>query len=630
MAYSGRPIKQPLYLLEFSKAWARSQEIAEFGRCTTMRNIRILPKLLAGFVIVSLIIVAVGTFGVRGDSRIADDLHAVARNALPSATNILRLQGAMSAIRTAELSLMIPGRNDIARNAQYAKFTSSLNQVMAAEKVYEPMTKTPAEAALWKRFKDTWGDWWKEHDAFLEMEKQYHAAPSDKLYQQMVDQVFVQEQLPFDAELKILSDLELLQYQYTALTVKEGDSTSAQVRRVTLAGLLVGPVLALLFGVLLALSISRPLKRGVAFAERVAGGDLTQRFPMMRRDEVGQLAAALNIMAERLRDLVANIRDNAVLVASSSSELSSTAARLAEGAQSQASALEESSASVEQLSASVDLVSDHARSQSAAVEEGSSAMKRVNVSIGEVSDSLREIATLAEKSVEQSSEGATAVREVAQGIGLIAQSSERIGGIVSVISDIADQTNLLALNASIEAARAGENGRGFAVVAEEVSKLAERSSASTKEIAALIKNSVQQVRRGVETARGSQGAMEQIRSSSEKVREMISRLSGSIDRQVADIGRLQAALDNVSKMSRGISAATEEQTGTARHVSHAVEAVNGVTQDTAAAAEQMSAATSRLTDMAQSLSGLMTRFRLADDTGHAVAATPAPEGTSPL
>ena len=116
--------------------------------------------------------------------------------------------------------------------------------------------------------------------------------------------------------------------------------------------------------------------------------------------------------------------------------------------------------------------------------------------------------------------------EVVDGINLIAGSSEKIGGIVTVISDIADQTNLLALNASIEAARAGEHGRGFAVVADEVSKLADRSSSSTKEIEALIKESVKNVTKGVETATGSQAAMEQIRGASQKVKDMIGGAHG--------------------------------------------------------------------------------------------------------
>ena len=135
-----------------------------------------------------------------------------------------------------------------------------------------------------------------------------------------------------------------------------------------------------------------------------------------------------------------------------------------------------------------------------------------------MSSSLTEIPELANKSVANAVDGAQAVLQVVNSINRIAASSEKISRIVSVISDSADQTNLLALNASIEAARAGEHGRGFAVVAEEVSKLADRSSASTKEIESLIKESVTD---GILTAQGSQTAMVQIPDVSQKVKEMI-------------------------------------------------------------------------------------------------------------
>jgi methyl-accepting chemotaxis protein len=377
--------------------------------------------------------------------------------------------------------------------------------------------------------------------------------------------------------------------------------------------LVAGLAAAALIGIGVALAITRsitkPLRQGVTFAQIIAAGDFTHHLDSSQKDEVGELAQALNSMVDRLTEIVTAVQENAEKVASSSEEISTSAQRLAEGAQSQASTLEETSASVEELTASVDQVAKHAQSQASAVEQGSSSMTQVQKSVEEVSSSLTEISGLAAKSVENAMHGAKAVQQVVEGINRIATGSERIGGIVDVISDIADQTNLLALNASIEAARAGENGRGFAVVADEVSKLADRSAASTKEIENLIKESVKNVSEGVKTAMGSQAAIEQIRDASQRVRNMIETLSGSMSQQVAAVKLLTSALSNVSDMSKSISAATEEQSTSARQVSKAVEDVNDVTQAAASAAEEMSASTEQLSTMAQELQRLMAQFK---------------------
>ena len=143
-----------------------------------------------------------------------------------------------------------------------------------------------------------------------------------------------------------------------------------------------------------------------------------------------------------------------------------------------------------------------------------------------------------------------------------------------------------------------------------MSKLADRSAASTKEIESLIKESVKNVTRGVETAKGSQVAMEQIRAASQTVKDMIAGLSDSMTQQVGAVKELSKALGNVSEMSQSISAATEEQKTNAKQVSKAVEAVNEVTQSAASAAEEMSSATEQLSSMAQELQQLMAQFKI--------------------
>jgi methyl-accepting chemotaxis protein len=365
--------------------------------------------------------------------------------------------------------------------------------------------------------------------------------------------------------------------------------------------------------ILVSRSITRPIMKAVGLMRQIEQGNFAVHVESSGTDETGRMLASLNAMVENVSSMIHAVQRGSEQLASSSEQITASAVKLAEGAQSQASTLEETSASVEQLTASVDQVAAHAQSQSAAVEQGSSSMEQVHHSIEDVSKSLAEIAGLAGKSVDNAREGARAVSEVVDGINLIAGSSEKIGGIVTVISDIADQTNLLALNASIEAARAGEHGRGFAVVADEVSKLAERSSLSTKEIEGLIRESVRNVTRGVETARGSQAAMEQIGAASRTVQEMISALAESMAQQVGAVKEMTRALENVSEMSRSITAATAEQTTSAKQVSIAVENVNEVTQSAASAAEQMSASTVQLSRLSQELMGMAARFKVRGD-----------------
>ncbi|HUI70474.1 MAG TPA: methyl-accepting chemotaxis protein [Spirochaetia bacterium] len=582
---------------------------------------KLIVKLLGAFILVSLIIAVIGLAGLLGADTLTARILDIGTRQMPRSNALLTIREAIISVEDAENMLLIKGATAEIKKDAYDTFTDAKKRMDDALKMYTVYALKGDESALWKQFLLAMTAWNTDHEQFVRLSQYNDSNPSDDIYNQMYDQAEKYSQVSIDPVLKLLEQDNDLQVKGAADAVALAKAAAARIRIISYACLVIGPIMALILGVLIALSITRPLARGVAFAKRVASGDLTTRLGDGQRGELGELAAALNAMSAQLSQIVATIQSSADQVATSSKEISATALSVAEGAQGQATTLEETSASVEELSSSVEVVSGHASSQASAADKGTSTMQMVEKSILTASNNLGEISGLASSSVESSQDGARAVGRVVEAMSLISESSSKIGGIVSVISDIADQTNLLALNASIEAARAGEHGRGFAVVAQEVSKLAERSSSATKEIEGLIKESVKKVGQGVEIASESQAAMERIKISSQKVQEMIGDLSRAMDEQVAAIKALAAALANVSEMSMSISAATEQQTLNAKQVSAAVENVNELAQSAASSAKELSASTEGLAGMAQSLQEVVGHFKINPAEAGATSAT---------
>jgi methyl-accepting chemotaxis protein len=220
-----------------------------------------------------------------------------------------------------------------------------------------------------------------------------------------------------------------------------------------IVAVIVGTLGAMLFGIFLSLSITRPLAAAVRHAKGIADGNLgagIERRFLERKDEAGELARSLAAMDSSLQAVVSTVQVSADNVSTESQELSNMAQSMSQGAAEQASSAEEVSAAVEQMAGTIRQVLDNAQATE---------------SIGK-------------KAAADAGKGAAAVERA---IASMKDITSRIG----IIDEIARQTNLLALNAAIEAARAGDAGKGFAVVASEVRKLAERSQTAAGEIARL-------------------------------------------------------------------------------------------------------------------------------------------------
>jgi len=283
----------------------------------------------------------------------------------------------------------------------------------------------------------------------------------------------------------------------------------------------------------LARSLAKPLVRGVDFANFIANKDLTADLNVNRDDEIGQLADALVMMRDQLIEIITNVNEIATNVAASSEEINATAQSLSEGAQTQASSVEQTSASLEELTSSINQVNNNSR---------------------EVASKMTNLELI-------SSDSQLLIEQTIDGMKKIQNSSNKIEEIISVINDIADQTNLLSLNASIEAARAGEHGRGFAVVAEEISKLADRSAVSTKEVANLVKESIANVVGGVEMVNKSGSAFEKIYEDVKKNAEIIQNIVNAIDQQAQGADQVQNAMNQINDVTQTVSASAEEMAG---------------------------------------------------------------------
>ncbi len=340
----------------------------------------------------------------------------------------------------------------------------------------------------------------------------------------------------------------------SATHLREAQAGGERAAKISIALMLAAALLGAVAVMLTSRSIVRPIREGVRVAQAVAAGDLSSHIEVTRRDETGELLAALKTMNSNLVGIVSTVRHSSDSIATGSAQIAGGNADLSQRTEEQASALQQTAASMEQLGTTVRQNADNASQANQLALNASGVAVKGGEVVGRV------VATM-------------------KGIN---ESSRQIAEIIGTIDSIAFQTNILALNAAVEAARAGEQGRGFAVVASEVRSLAQRSAEAAKDIKRLISISVERVEQG----------------------------TALVDEAGTTMQSVVHAIRRVTDIVGEISSASGEQSQGVSQIGDAVNQMDQVTQQNAALVEESAAAAESLKRQAHQLAEAVAAFRL--------------------
>jgi len=557
-------------------------------------NLKTIQKLISAFFLVALFIVVVGFIGITNMRAIKVNVDSMHDYNLESIKQLTTIRQNVSDIRFDVLKIDSQRNLNNQNEALEKEINELQNESNTIISNYEKTILSDEEKPTFTQLKDDLKTYENAFALVIKLANENNYTEADANYSKLT---------PIRTKIyNELSDLIKINTNQADNAYKESNATYKSSLYKIIAIVSLTLLIAIVFGILISMWISKQINKVLQFAEAIGSGDLTQSIKIDTKDEIGSLAKALNQANKNIRNLIIQIINSAGDISATSEELSATTEEISSKMEIIHGSTEHISNGVQDLSATTEEVNASAEEISSTTSMLSKSANDATVSIDEIKVRAIDIKDKAIDNIEKSN----VIYDKNRSNILKAIEDAKVVSEVKMMADsignIAEQTNLLALNAAIEAARAGEQGKGFAVVADEVRKLAEQSS----EAVTNIQNMVSHVQNAVtRLSQSGEDVLEfmssnvkpnyellmntgiQYEKDAEFINSIIESFASSSTQMDESVNQVSGAIQNVSAIAQESAGGTEEILASVNEVTFAITEVAKSAQDQAELSQKL-------------------------------------------